>query len=159
MSRPHAVPFHFLFAPILLVAVITLAWAHFHQAWTWREWTSPSTLSGDILEIYARVQAASEDLIQPFLGFARIDRLAAPFTADWSAYPTPDALTFCLAGALARAVGVAGAVNLLALTITVINALALYAVARWLRWRVEWRVGGVDQNADINRILRIPSLG
>lgn len=138
MTRPHAVPFYCLFAPILLVAVIALAWAHFHQAWTWGEWTSPSTLDGDILEIYARVQAASEDLVQPFLGFAHIDRLAAPFAADWSAYPTPDALTFFLAGALARAIGVAGAVNLLALTITVINALALYAVARWLRWRVEW---------------------
>lgn len=138
MTRLCSPRFSALFAPLLLVGVIIFAWATIHEAWTWRAWTSPSAFHGDILEVYARVQAAAEDLAQPFLGYAHIERLAAPFGANWSGYPTPDALTFFCAGLLARVIGVAGAVYLLALGITVLNGLAFYAVGRWLRWRVEW---------------------
>jgi hypothetical protein len=95
-------------------------------------------LHGDPLEIYARVQAACEDLTQPLRGFSDLPRLAGPVGADWRRYPISDRVVFTMLGLLARAVGVFTAVNLAMALVHVLNAASFYLCARFLRWRTEW---------------------
>ncbi len=95
-------------------------------------------IHGDPLEVYARVQAAKEDLTQPLRGFANLPRLGAPMGADWRRYPISDRVVFTGLGLLARAVGVFAAMNLAMAAVHVLNAVAFYLCARFLRWRREW---------------------
>jgi hypothetical protein len=126
-------------APLLLLAVTTaLIWCVATHRWTRDAWRTPMQLHGDPVEIYARVSAAAEDLSQPLRGFSSLPRLAAPFGADWSRYPISDRVVFTLLGALARGVGVFAAVNLAIVIVHVLDALAFYLCARFLRWRWEW---------------------
>ena len=99
---------------------------------------TPLQLHGDPLEVYARVQAAKDDVTQPLQGFAHLPRLGAPEGANWGRYPISDRVVFAGLGLLARAVGVFAAVNLAMAAVHALNALAFYLCARFLRWRREW---------------------
>lgn len=125
--------------PLLVLSILALAiWCEATGRWTLHAWQTPLQLHGDPLEIYARVQAAVEDLSQPIRGFSAQPRLAAPLGADWSRYPVSDRLVFTGLGLLARALGVFTAVNVAVACVHVLNALAFYLCARFLRWRHEW---------------------
>lgn len=137
----HAAPPHRLILLLLGLAVLLLVCV-LHERWSWSDWTEPQDIYGDPLEIFARVQLAAEQPVQPFVGFTRLDRLGAPFQADWGAYPAPDSVVFYLTGQLSRCVGVFGAVKLVAALFAVLNAISFYLCARHLRWRPEWAVVG-----------------
>lgn len=109
----------------------------FHR-FTPHDWTQPHWLEGDPLEVYARVKIASEQPWSSLISFIRIDRLGAPFGADWSAYPVPDKLVFFLTGRLALGLGLIAAVQVVSAVILSLNALSFFLCARWLRWRWEW---------------------
>lgn len=127
------------FVPHLCLCLLVLTiWCGLTQRWSLEAWRTPLQLHGDPLEIYARVQAAAEDFSQPLRGFVAQPRLAAPLGADWSRYPVSDRVVFTGLGVLASAIGVFAAINLAMAATHVLNALAFYLCARFLRWRQEW---------------------
>lgn len=127
------------FIPLLFLVIASLTvWCVATQRWSVSAWQTPMQLHGDPLEIYARVQAAREDLTQPLRGFSHLPRLAGPVGADWRRYPISDRVVFTALGLLARAVGVFAAVNLAMALVQALNAVAFYLCARFLRWRLEW---------------------
>ena len=127
------------FGPIFFLSAAALAiWCTVTHRWSFDAWRTPMQFYGDPLEVYARVQSAAEDLSQPLRGFSAQPRLAAPFGADWSRYPISDRVVFTFIGLLARTVGVFTAVNLAMAVVHLLDALAFYLCARFLRWRREW---------------------
>lgn len=125
----------------LLALVTTLVWVTHYDRWTSESWSVPTEYSGDALEILARIAAAKEGDTAP-LQPQVVSRLAAPFGANWSAYPSSDLPLVMALGWVARGVGVYAAVNLALLLATVSAALAFYGCARWLRARWEWSFAG-----------------
>lgn len=126
-------------SPLLLLSVACLAvWCIATQRTSWESWTTPLQLHGDPLEVYARVQAAKEDLTQPLRGFSSLPRLGGPAGADWGRYPISDRVVFTGLGLLARVLGVFTAVNFAIVFVHALNAVAFYLCARFLRWRTEW---------------------
>jgi hypothetical protein len=113
-----------------------------HERWTLTDWRQPQDIFGDPLEIFSRVKLAAEQPLQPFAGFSDLQRLGAPFHADWSSYPAPDSLVFFLTGQLSRVTGVFAAVKLVAAIFSLLNAFSFYLCARHLRWRPEWAIAG-----------------
>ena len=126
---------------VFLALVTTLVWIAHYDRWSLASWSVPTDYRGDSLEIFARIQAAAEGNTLP-LQPQVIDRLGAPFGANWSAYPTSDLPLVCALGWLARGVGVFAAANIALLLATVSAALAFYGCARWLRVRWEWAFAG-----------------
>ncbi len=127
---------------LVLVAICALIWAIDNQRWTREAWHLPTVYNGDAHEILARIQASSEGELLPFRP-QRVERLGAPFGADWSAYPTPEKIQLHLLGLIARATDVFFAANCgLALAFG-LSAAAFYWVLRcwlWARW--EWAAAG-----------------
>lgn len=76
--------------PVILVGMVAWVFALilFNRA-SWNDWTQPKWLSGDPLEVYARVKIASEQTWLSLIRFSSIERLGAPITANWAAYPVP----------------------------------------------------------------------
>ncbi|MEO7600392.1 MAG: hypothetical protein ABIV50_15775 [Opitutus sp.] len=125
--------------PLLVLSFVSLAvWCGLTHRWSLEAWSTPLQIHGDPLEVYARVQAASEDLAQPLLGFNHLPRLGAPVGANWRRYPVSDRVVFTGLGLLARILGVFAAVNVAMAAVHVLNAIAFYLCARFLRWRIEW---------------------
>lgn len=129
-----------VFAGLLLI--VPLLTCTLFARWSWSDWVQPRELLGDPLEIFARVKLAAEQPLQPFVGFTELERLGAPFRADWGAYPAPDSVVFFLAGRLAHVIGVFGAVKLTAAVFYLLNAVSFYLCVRRLRWRPEWAAAG-----------------
>jgi hypothetical protein len=125
----------------LLVCVTVLVWVSYYDRWTAASWSVPTDYRGDALEILARIQASAEGNTVP-LRPQVIERLGAPFGANWSAYPSSDLLLLWGVGKLARLVGVFPAANIALLLASVTAALAFYGCARWLRARWEWAFAG-----------------
>lgn len=101
----------------------------------------PTEYTGDAPEVLTSMKAASEGAMWP-LRPKVVERLGAPFGAQWNAYPIPDKPVMLVLGALVKSLGVFVAANLGMLFATVSAALAFYFVARWLRMRWEWAAGG-----------------
>lgn len=140
-QRPAEVLSNRIVLPILGIVVFCLICV-LHDRFSWSDWTKPQDIYGDPVEIFSRVQLAAEQPLQPFVGFTRLDRLGAPFKADWGAYPAPDSLVFFVTGQLSRLVGVFGAVKLMAVVFSLLNAISFFLCARQLRWRPEWAFVG-----------------
>ncbi len=102
----------------LLALVTTLVWVTHYDRWTAESWSVPTEYSGDALEILARIAAAKEGDTAP-LQPQVVSRLAAPFGANWSAYPSSDLPLEMALGWVARGVGVFVAANLALLLATV----------------------------------------
>lgn len=123
------------------VFIMALAWvgiAVLFGRLGWEDWGTPHWIEGDPLEVYARVKIAAEQPWHALARFTHIERLGAPVSADWAAYPVPDRLVFVLTGLLSHCTGLIAAVHLMAAFITGLNAVSFYLCARWLRWRWEW---------------------
>ncbi len=125
----------------LLVAVTALIWCAHYDKWTVADWQVPTDYGGDAPEILAQMQAAADGDTLPLLPKV-IDRLGAPFGADWNGYPTPDKLLMLVLGGLARFIGLFAAANVGMILTQVTAALSFYLVARWLRCRWEWAWAG-----------------
>lgn len=125
----------------LLLLVSALLWCGYYDRWTLESWRIPTDYRGDTLEILARIAASAEGDLKP-LRPQMISRLGAPFSANWSAYPSSDLLLVWLIGQLARVTGVFTAANVALLMATLTSAVAFYGCARWLRARWEWAFAG-----------------
>lgn len=121
--------------------VTALIWAAHYQRWSIESWQLPTDYVGDAHEMLARIKAASEGNSIPLLPEV-IERLGAPFGADWNAYPTPDKPWLLALGALSHLTGLFAAVNIGLLLAQVTAALAFYVTVRWLRCRWEWAWAG-----------------
>lgn len=127
---------------LALVFVCALIWAIDNQRWTREAWHLPTVYNGDAHEILARIQASSEGDLLPFRP-QKVERLGAPFRADWSAYPTPEKIQLHLLGLIARATDVFFAANVGMALAFGLSAAAFYWVLRcWLRARWEWAAAG-----------------
>lgn len=124
-----------------LVLVTALVWAAHYGRWTPADWAVPTDYAGDAHEVLARIKAAGEGETWP-LRSQEIQRLGAPFGADWNAYPTPDKPLMLALGALAKGIGLFAAANFGLLLAQVSAALAFYLVARRLAVRWEWAWAG-----------------
>ena len=140
-SRNPSRLFFWLQGLAVLVLTVLLVGLMFQRT-SWADWSRPQWLEGDPLEVYTRVKIAGEQPGHALRHFDHIDRLGAPTSADWAAYPTPDRLVFVLTGLLGRAVGVIAAVNLVSALILGLNAASFFLCARWLRYRPEWAFAG-----------------
>ncbi|MGH7944707.1 MAG: hypothetical protein ACREH8_00800 [Opitutaceae bacterium] len=145
---PHQPPTKFSAAPVaaywrvgLLVLVTSLIWAVHNDRLTAGSWRIPTDYVGDAHEVLARIKAASEGDTWP-LAPQVIQRLGAPFGAQWNGYPTPDKPLMLMLGALAHAIGLFAAANAGLLLAQISAALAFYFTARWLRCRWEWAFAG-----------------
>ena len=135
----HALSIIRRFTPVfLLSAAALLIWCAVTHRWSSEAWSTPMQIHGDPLEVYARIQAAMEDPTQPLRGFSSLPRLGMPVGADWQRYPISDRVVFTVVGLLARVVGVFAALNVAVAAVHVLNAVAFYLCARFLRWRREW---------------------
>lgn len=101
----------------------------------------PAAYSVDALETLTRFKLSAErgaslifDPVAP--------RLGAPWGADWSAYPLPDALWYWGIGRLVNALGLMPASYLALALAHVLATLAFYLCARVLRHRVAFAVTG-----------------
>ncbi|HLP06790.1 MAG TPA: hypothetical protein VK178_01390 [Opitutaceae bacterium] len=140
--------------PFLVVLATVLLWTGYTDRWNAVAWRTPDDFGGDPCEIYARVRIAMEAPLQPLVGFTDVERLGAPFAADWSLYPVGDGPTFALAGLLARAVGPFAAVNLVGCLLLAATALSFFLCGRRLGWRPEWAACGALLFAFSNYHLR-----
>lgn len=105
-------------------------------------WAQPTAYSGDALEVLARMKAGAEGDLVPFAA-QRVERLGAPFTADWSAYPMPERLQVFVLGQLARVTGVPFASNFgLMVSFALAAGVFFWAMRRWLRVATPWAVLG-----------------
>lgn len=113
-------------------------WAGHAGRWTAESWWLPTVYNGDAHEVLARIQAASEGDLLPFTR-QLVERLGAPFMADWSAYPNPENLPLHVLGFVARFTDVFFASNVgLALAFGLAAASFYWVVRVWLGARVEW---------------------
>lgn len=126
---------------VLLALAAALIWCAHYERWTAAQWSVPTDYVGDAHEMLARIKAAAEGETWP-LAPEMIDRLGAPFGADWNGYPTPDKPLVLALGGLAHAIGLFAAANAGLLLAQVLAALAFYFTARWLRCRWEWAWAG-----------------
>lgn len=138
MSHPSPFWSRRWFQAIALAGVTWLAVLAVFGRWRWADWSAPHWFEGDPIEVYARVQIAAEQPWHALTSFAHPARLGAPFGADWSGYTVPDRLVFVLTGALAHAVGLVAAVQLVSAAGFVLNAVSFFLCARWLGRRWEW---------------------
>jgi len=96
--------------PLLLAAAV-LVWLWATGLWSAAAWRVPAAYSIDALETLARLRIASDKGLA-FLVDKSLPQLGAPWGADWSAYPMPDAPAFILFGWLAGFIGLIPASNL-----------------------------------------------
>ncbi|MFT3829276.1 MAG: hypothetical protein QM691_06155 [Opitutaceae bacterium] len=140
--------------PVFVVLATLLLWTAYTGRWSATAWRTPDDFGGDPCEIYTRVRIAMDAPWQPLLGFGDVERLGAPFAADWSLYPVGDGPTFALAGLLARALGPFAAVNVLGCLLLAAAALSFFLCGRRLGWRAEWAACGALLFAFSNYHLR-----
>lgn len=128
--------------PLVAFGLGALVWITHEGRWEPESWRYPTVYRGDVFEVLARVKASAEGDIWP-LRDQRIERLAAPFVADWNAYPTPEKIPFLFLGLIARATDVFFAANMgLLLAHAFSAAVFCWVVRRWLRVRPEWALLG-----------------
>jgi hypothetical protein len=121
---------------------VAVIWTSATGRWSRTAWAAPGAISGDVVEIAARIQVAHENWSTPWNLFGHIERLGAPVGADWSGYPVSDRLEFWVAGLLMPLVGPFGTINWLMLFGYAAGAISFYLCARVLRWRVPWAFSG-----------------
>jgi hypothetical protein len=125
---------------ILLAAAAALIWMTAVNRWTAADWATPAAYNVDALETLARFQLSAEQgagLIRS----PEIRRLGAPWEADWSAYPLPDAPWYWFAGRLVNLIGLIPASNVMLLLAHACAVLAFYLCARSLWHRPIIAVG------------------
>jgi hypothetical protein len=123
---------------IMASAVLALsAWARLDP----KTWDVPLSYSTDGLQIMTWIKAAQEGQYYPVLPIA-IERLGAPFHANWNDYPMYEKTITMLIGWLARWIGLFAAANFAVLLAHVSSAVSFYLCCRLLRHRWEWSFAG-----------------
>lgn len=128
--------------PLVAFLLGALVWVAHEGRWDAESWRYPTAYRGDVFEVLARLKASAEGDIWP-VRHQRIERLAAPFAADWNAYPTPEKVPLLLLGIIARATDVFVAANVGLMVAHALSAAVFcWVVRRWLRVRPEWALLG-----------------
>lgn len=123
-------------------AVAAFVWAAQSERLSWSAWSVPTVHAGDALEILARIKASSEGDLTP-LGTQRVERLGAPFGADWSGYPMPERFQIYALGLVAQVTDVYFASNLGLMFSHALAAVCFFwVVRRWLRVAAAWALLG-----------------
>jgi len=126
---------------VALILTVTFVWC-----WNWdrlelKNWKVPVDYYEDSPMVMGWLRAAQEGDFVPFMSKS-VDRLGAPYAANWNDWPVwGEEMIFPL-GMLARFVGFFQACNLAVLLAYVTNALAFYLVCRLFRFRWEWSFVG-----------------
>ncbi len=128
-------------APLGLAALVAAVWVWFYSKTSVSAWHFPVSFAGDSLETFARIKAASEGDWLPFQPHL-IQRLGAPFGANWNTYAETDLPIFAVMGWVSRYLGMFETANLALLFAHMGAALAFFSAARVMRARVEWAVAG-----------------
>lgn len=131
-------------APLgLLLLTCLLTFCAFYRCWSWADWHQPLFIQEDVPLLAGYLQAASEGNAYPLLPHM-VERLNAPFVANWADFPTTEELIYGYGGLLTRLTGWVAGYNLCLLTAHLSAAAAFYAAARALASRPVWAVlGGV----------------
>ncbi|MDD3180912.1 MAG: hypothetical protein PHQ04_11270 [Opitutaceae bacterium] len=119
---------------VLLFLLTLLIWLGATGLWQTTLWQIPAAYEIDALETLARLRL-TEEQGWTFLLQKTAPRLGAPFTADWSTYPTPDAPVFWLFGRVAHFIGLIPASHLALLFAHASATLTFYFCSRALGHR------------------------
>ncbi len=125
-----------------LALAAALIWITATGRWNRAGWAAPGPVTGDVLEVAARIQAAQENWTTPWNLYGHIERLGAPVAADWTDYPIADRPEFWVAGLLAPLAGPLATINGMMLLGYAVGALSFFLCARFLRWSRPWAFGG-----------------
>jgi hypothetical protein len=118
---------------ILLLGVVTVLWCSAYNRWTARAWKVPIIYQGDAWQMMGMAKAFASGEVKPLLP-KHVSSLGAPFIANWSDYPTGEAL-FDWYGLLARLFGFFVGSNLTVLSAHLLAAASFYFVTRQLGYR------------------------
>ncbi|HYC70202.1 MAG TPA: hypothetical protein VEB66_03285 [Opitutaceae bacterium] len=118
----------------LVLAVAALVWVAHGGYGKAAAWHRPASYNVDALETLARFQASAEAGASfPFRPV--VERLGAPWAADWSSYPMPDAPWYWLVGRLVNAIGLMPASHAALGLAHLLAVAAMFAAARVLGQR------------------------
>lgn len=106
-----------------------------------KTWSVPLQYETDTLQILGWIKAASEFDYLPFAS-KTVDRLGAPYLANWNDYPMYEEILTFLLGMVARAFGLMQASNLGILLCYVPSTLAFYVCCRLMRYPRAWSFAG-----------------
>jgi len=125
----------------LLLAVGALIWLYATGLWRLSTWKVPAAYEIDALETLARLKLSGA-MGWEFLVDKTMPRLAAPWVADWSAYPMPDVPVFILFGKIAGVIGLVESSNLALLGAHLSAVATFYLCSRALGHRALFAAGG-----------------
>ncbi|MBI5426167.1 MAG: hypothetical protein HZA32_19005 [Opitutae bacterium] len=128
-----------LYRSLTAAAIVgTALWAT--GLWRWSAWQLPAAYSIDALEVLARLKLSGQ-LGLAFFFDKTMPPIGAPWGADWSSYPMPDAPLFILFGKIGATIGLIPASNL-ALLFAHLSAVAVfYLCSRALGHRTPFATG------------------
>jgi len=130
----------------LLAILALLIWCTAYNRWTVESWQTPLAYRSDIqkrdvVDALARIKAARDGELWPW-HFTNIPQLGAPHDANWNDYPVMEKPLFCLAGLMAKMIGIFAAANLTVLLGQVLAAVSFYAACRMLNYSWIWAFAG-----------------
>jgi hypothetical protein len=117
-----------------LLALVVLAWCFANDTWSMADFTRPAAYvedptKNDIIAVYTSIKAGTEGEAAPFI-WKSVSRLNAPFTANWTDWPSLDELHGLALLILANVFGVFGGLNAALLLGHLLAAGTFYGVAR-----------------------------
>lgn len=118
----------------LLLLAAAAVWVGHGRFWSPATWRQPASYNVDALETLARFQLAAEQGAA-FTARPVVERLGAPWHADWSGYPMPDAPWYWMVGRLVRAIGLMPASHAALALAHLLAVAAMYVCARLLGQR------------------------
>ncbi|MBG87345.1 MAG: hypothetical protein CMO80_10650 [Verrucomicrobiales bacterium] len=126
---------------LLLGAIVSAAWVVTSNMTSAEKWNIPQVYEGDGISMLTWIKAAKEGDYH-FFGLSFVERLGAPFDANWNDYPMPEKPFTLYLGYLARLIGVIAAANASILSAHVLATMAFYLVCRRFRWCRWWSAVG-----------------
>lgn len=126
---------------LILGVLVSVVWVINFGMWSATDWQTPASYGGDGLQILGWIRAAMEGDYH-FFGMSFIERLGAPFEANWNDYPMYEKPFTILLGHVARLIGVMAAANLGMLLVHVAATMSFYLTCRGFRWCRWWSAIG-----------------
>ena len=124
----------------LLLAASVSVWSWATGLWRLAGWQVPAAYGIDALEVLARLKLSGERGLAFFFD-KTMPALGAPWSADWSSYPMPDAPLFVLFGKIGAVIGLIPASNLALLFAHVSAVAVFYLCSRALGHRAVFAAG------------------
>jgi hypothetical protein len=124
-----------------LFLIVLLLWCTAYNRWTLEAWRTPVVYEGDALAVLANAKAFAAGEIHPLV-LKYPASLGAPFTANWTDYPSPAEGLFAWAGLLALIFGLFTGSNVIVLAGHLLAAGSFFLVSRALGYRRVLCLGG-----------------